>query len=206
MADLMIVDDHPIFLSGLTEFLQDNGHNVAASARSFGEALGNLPVSGPDIMIVDYKLPDGNGLDLLDHFKAMGRNAPAILLTAHIGAQESRRAMESGVNGMILKESEPGIILRCIESVQLGQRWIDNKIMDSALSRDTLAGDPRREGLLTKSEASVARYVAEGLRNREIAERLNITEGTVKVHVHRILRKLGMQTRTSLACAMIANQ
>jgi two-component system, NarL family, nitrate/nitrite response regulator NarL len=127
------------------------------------------------------------------------------LLTVHIGPQDSRRDIEAGVNGLILNESDPTIILRCIESVTLGQRWIDNTIMENAFSPDAVRDGSYAEGLLTKSEALVARYVTEGMRNREIAAQLNISEGPVKLHVHRILRKLGFQTRTALARAMHIN-
>jgi DNA-binding NarL/FixJ family response regulator len=198
----MIVDDHPIYLSGLTDFLDSNGHNVSAMADSCSDALAKISTHEFDIVIADYALRDGTGLDLLDQIAALGITVNSIILTAHIGAQESRRAIEAGVNGLILKESDPTIILRCIESVGLGQRWIDNAIMENAFSREALQGGLQTEGLLTKSEVVVARYVAEGMRNREIATQLNIAEGTVKVHVHRILRKLGFQTRTSLARAI----
>jgi DNA-binding NarL/FixJ family response regulator len=192
MARLMIVDDHPIFLSGLIDFLSLNGHDIVASSRTRADALARFADTGPEIVIADYSLPDGSGLDLVADLQTHGASAPTIILTAQISAKESRSALSLGVNGLILKESDPQIILRCIESVMLGHRWIDNKIMEAKLIAEVS---------LTRAEEAVAALVADGLRNREIAETLNIAEGTVKVHVHSILKKMGVKSRTALARA-----
>lgn len=200
MASLFIVEDHPIFLTGLIGFLSESGHQIADTAINFNEAMAKLPTLQADVAIFDVHLPDGNGVDLVEGIRDQGLKPLTILLSGQISSADSRRAMACGVNGMLLKDSAPAIVLKCIESVLLGHRWIEDKIMDTAMASDAM---PTRESVepanLTRAEKAIATQVVSGLRNREVAEILGLSEGTVKVHVHNIFRKLGVNSRTALA-------
>ena len=200
MARLFIVEDHPIFLTGLIGFLSESGHQIADTASNFTEALVKLPTLRADVAIFDVHFPDGNGVDLVEAVRDHGQKLSTILLSGRISPEDSRRAMACGVNGMLLKDSAPAIVLKCIDSVLLGHRWIEDKIMDTAMASDA----PLPRGLLepanlTRAEKAIATQVVSGLRNREVAEILGLSEGTVKVHVHNIFRKLGVNSRTALA-------
>jgi two-component system nitrate/nitrite response regulator NarP len=196
----MIVEDHPIFMNGLIGFLSESGHQIACAATDCADALAKLPTAQVDAAIIDVHLPDGNGVDLVAAIRDQGHAIATILLSGDITAQESRRALAHGVNGMLLKDCEPAIVLRCIESVLSGHRWIDDKIMDCAMAvgstPTTYITNPSN---LTRAEKAIADQVVSGLRNREVASMLGLSEGTVKVHVHNIFRKLGVNSRTALA-------
>ena len=200
MARLFIVEDHPIFLSGLIGFLSESGHHIADTASNFTEAMEKLPTLQADVAIIDVHLPDGNGVDLVEAVRHQGLKLSTMLLSGHVSSEDGRRAMACGVNGMLLKDSAPAIVLRCIESVMLGYRWIEDKIMDTAIASDTSPTSKLVEvANLTRAEKAIATQVVSGLRNREVAEILGLSEGTVKVHVHNIFKKLGVNSRTALA-------
>lgn len=200
MAKLFIVEDHPIFLSGLVGFLSENGHDIIDAANSFAEAMTKLPATQAEVAVFDVNLPDGNGVGLVEAVRDQNLSLSTILLSGQVSAQEGRRAMAGGVNGMLLKDSAPAIVLKCIESVLLGHRWIEDKIMDTTMAPDVSpAGEFIEPANLTRAEKAIATQVVSGLRNREVAEILGLSEGTVKVHVHNIFRKLGVNSRTALA-------
>jgi two-component system nitrate/nitrite response regulator NarP len=196
----MVVEDHPIFLNGLVSFLSENGHEIVAVAGTCADALNKLDQVKVDVAIFDVNLPDGSGVDLIGAVREKRLPMATILLSGDISAPDSRRAMTLGVKGMLLKDADPSIVLRCIASVLDGHRWIEDKIMDSAMAEGNAPSskivDPAN---LTRAERAVADQVVSGLRNREVAQLLGLTEGTVKVHVHNIFRKLGVNSRTALA-------
>jgi DNA-binding NarL/FixJ family response regulator len=200
VARLFIVEDHLIFLDGLAGFLSESGHDIIDSANSFTEAMAKLPDTRAEVAIFDVNLPDGNGVDLVEAVRDQRLALSTILLSGQVSARDGKRAMACGVNGMLLKDSAPDIVLKCVESVLLGHRWIEDKIMDNAMATDTLTVRPPVEpAALTRAEKAIATQVVSGLRIREVAEILGLSEGTVKVHVHNIFRKLGVNSRTALA-------
>ena len=200
MARLFIVDDHPIFLAGLMALLLQGGHQIADTASNVSIVMAKLPNVQADVALFDVHLPDGNGVDLVQLVKDQALNLSTILLAGSIASQDSRRAMTYGVNGMLLKGSAPEIVLKCIDSVLLGHRWIENKIMDNAIAADAESRQNLIERTpLTRAEQAIATHVISGLRNRQVAEIVGLSEGTVKVHVHNIFRKLAVNSRTALA-------
>lgn len=200
MVKLFIVEDHPIFLTGLVGFLSKSGHQISGTASNFAEAMAKLPNLQTDVAIFDVNLPDGSGIDLVEAVRDQGLNLSTILLSGQISSEDSRRAMECGVNGMLLKHSAPEIVLKCIDSVLLGHRWIEDQIMDTAMASAAPSTTEFADATsLTRAEKAIATQVVSGLRNREVAEILGLSEGTVKVHVHNIFRKLGVNSRTALA-------
>jgi DNA-binding NarL/FixJ family response regulator len=195
---LVIADDHPLILGGLDQLLSmENDFAVVARCRNGEEALAAIRRESPDVVIADLSMPGLTGLDVIRE------SAPTkvILLTARIQPAEVLEAMRLGVAGVILKESAATQILDCLRSVLAGQQWID-----PIVSRQTLEGVSRRQATtarlasaLTPRELEVVRMVARGLSNKEIAETLAITPGTVKAHLRSIFEKLDVTSRGRLS-------
>lgn len=200
---LLLVDDHPIVLQGLQRlFEQSPEFEVAGTCGSGPEAIERLSHGdAPDVLVIDVRMPGMTGLDVL---RAAGRGSwKSVVLTAAIRDDEIAQVLELGASGIVLKESSPSALLECVRHVYQGRRWIDPEMLargvDAIVRPANGAATPA--GTLTPREREVIRLVAEGLRNREIAQRLAITEGTVKIHLHNIYDKLGVDGRLELVLA-----
>ena len=206
MSRLLIVDDHPIFLEGLNQFLETNDHYVESTARTPSAALRILEQGTIDILIIDVCMSEGGGLHVLRTMRAGGNRLPVIFLTVGLKPVETMEAVNLGVNGIVLKHSDPENLLTCIEAVTRGDTWIDPTILESALRRSLTAHTvpvlPKYN--LTRRQEEIVRLVGEGLRNREIGHRCGLTEGTVKLHLHRIYSTLGIQSRAQLIMMLAA--
>jgi len=203
MADLLIADDHPIFLSGLKSFLEAHGHNVIAHTSSAGETIMMLRTLKPDVVMVDVHMTGGGGLEVLKHIREIGLAVPVIFLTVGIDGEDINEALRLGVNGLVLKNNEPQSLLECIQAMLRGEDWFEDAIIDVLIAHQQRPEPPKSTGAgniqsLSAREREIAERVSQGARNREIATEFGITEGTVKVHLHRIYRKLGIASRGEL--------
>lgn len=195
MASVIIADDHPIVLAGIDAVLTAAGHSIAAQVSTGAAALA---AKGGDLFLVDLKMPDGSGLDVLRGLRDRDDGRPLILLTGSIDTASLREALALGINGVVLKSSASAQLLMCIDQVLAGQRWLDPSLMDQAMA----AQAPADENVLTQLSArdqAIVKLVVSGLRNRDIGERLGMTEGNVKVTLHRIYERLGVANRVELA-------
>ena len=195
MASIIIADDHPIMLSGIEAVLTAAGHDIAARA-STGD--GALAAAGGDLLLVDLKMPGGSGLDVLRSLRQRGDERPVILMASAIDTPALREALALGVAGLVLKGITPAQLLVCVEQVLRGQRWMDPTLIDQAKA----ASDPSRRSplaRLTIRELAIVRLVVEGLRNRDIGARLGMSEGNVKVTLHRVYERLGVSNRVEMA-------
>ena len=197
---VVLVDDHPIVLQGLEHlFARQPDIQVTACCATVEEGLAAARRSGPDIVLLDLRMPDGGGLALLDTIAAEKIDTKTVVLTAAISDDEMSQAIKKGASGLVLKESSPDQLLECVRRVHAGERWLDPE----AMSRVVRPGPPvhavdDRAASLTAREREVVRMIASGLRNRDIGERLSISENTVKVHLHNIYEKLGVEGRMEL--------
>ncbi|MBK5264150.1 MAG: response regulator transcription factor [Alphaproteobacteria bacterium] len=199
MANLLIVDDHPLFLDGLQQFLETNDHTILCCARSVSDALYKLQTEAPDVLILDLSMKDGGGLKILSTIRENGNNVPVIFLTVSIKPEETIEALQLGVNGIVLKESDPEELLTCIATVHAGDNRIDPAIMEKALLHSVVTKNrATSHDVLTEREKEIAKLIRAGLRNKVIAEKCGLTEGTVKVHLHSIFQKLGVKSRAEL--------
>jgi two-component system nitrate/nitrite response regulator NarP len=200
MPELLIVDDHPLFLEGLRQFLATHAQAEVRCASSVEQALVMLDAKLPDAMILDVMMKDGTGLQLLSKIRARGIRTPVILLTVMIQPEQTLEALKLGCSGITLKESNPQELLACVETVLAGGTRVDARVMELALMHSVSAGQPHRSptDILTEREKELAGLIRKGLRNREIADRLGLSEGTVKVHVHSIFKKLKVRSRAEL--------
>jgi two-component system nitrate/nitrite response regulator NarP len=197
----LIADDHPFFLDGLEKFLASAGHKVVARASHAREVYELVDQENPELIMLDVKMPPRSGVEILKTLRSRGCTTPIVLVTADIGAAEASEAIRSDVSGIAIKHSAPDLLMRCVDAALAGETWIDPDLAGSAIKegiRRSAATDSQPDGL-TQRELVIAKLVAQGLRNREIAEQINVTEGTIKVHLNNIYRKLGVPSRTRLA-------
>ncbi|MET0245667.1 MAG: response regulator transcription factor [Sphingomonas sp.] len=199
MARMLVAEDDPLTLAGIEILLDKTNFEIVAKVNSGAAALEILASARPDMLILDNSMPERTGLDVLRTLRNRGDNRPVILLTGSLNDLITKEAMQLGVNGIVIKSTAPRDLLVCLETVAQGRRWLDQEVMqramDLAMSPD-LSTDPL-EGLSSR-ERAVAALVQRGLRNKEIADELGLTEGTVKVHLHKVFDKLGVRSRTDL--------
>lgn len=194
MNRLLIVDDHPVVREGLKAFLDMQPDlQVVAEAGSLAE-LEALPDVRPDLVLIDLRLPDGNGLSALQRLKSLPGGPKVIVLTSYLDAGAVREAMRRGATGYLLKHAGPRELLDRIRAALRGEVPLDPAAIESLTTteRDPLEG-------LTPREREVLSHIAEGLTNHEIAELLGIAEKTVKSHAGNLFAKLGVDSRTQAA-------
>lgn len=199
MTRIVIVDDHPIILSGVAALLRDGAFDIVGTFTDGAEALERLDDLRPDILIVDLQMPRMSGLDVLRAARDRGDGISVVLLTAAIGDRDAAEAVRLGVNGLVLKDTAPELLLLCLSQVRDGRQWIDQPVLQRMLDLDAARElTPTPLATLSQRERAVMDGVVQGWRNREIAEALGIAEGTVKVHLHNVYEKLGVGSRTEL--------
>lgn len=196
-----LADDHPIVLDGLEKLFSVVPEiTVVARAHTADEALQVIRTQKPDVLLLDLIMP-GGGLELLRAVSTADLSTRIILLTAVADDSQLLEAIRNGAQGVVLKDMAPQLIIDAIREVHAGGQWLDKGLGARALRR-LLSRDVEHAGaarLLSRREREIVRLVAGGLRNRAIAERLEIGEGTVKVHLHNIYEKLDIANRVDLA-------
>ena len=198
---VLLADDHPVVLGGLDHFLSlEPDIAVVARCTNGDEALAAIARERPHVAVLDLTMPRRSGMDLLRELDAAHSPVRVVLLTARIEHDQVLEALRLGAAGIVLKESAPLQILDCIRRVASGGQWIDQVIgsrtLDGVLRQQS--GVARAAAVLTAREIEVVIMVARGLRNKEIADELSITEGTVKAHLRTIFEKLEIDSRTKL--------
>jgi DNA-binding NarL/FixJ family response regulator len=201
MIRVVLVDDHPIVLHGLQQlFERQPDLEVVCCCPDGRTALEAVRTYHPDVLVLDLRMPDQSGLDVLRTLSRERLACRAVLLTAAVRDDEVVEAMKLGAMGLVLKESTPEALMDCVRRVHRGEQWIEREAVTRAfrtvLNRESGAREAAET--LTPRELDIVRMIAQGLRNRVIAERLSITEGTVKVHLHNIYEKLGVDGRLEL--------
>jgi DNA-binding NarL/FixJ family response regulator len=196
-----IVDDHQIVLHGLRQlFERQADFDVACCCADATTAVAAIAEHRPDVVILDLRMPERSGLDVLRALAARGLASRVVLLTAAIRDDEVVEAVRLGAMGLVLKESAPEVLLECVRTVYRGGQWIERETLARAIrtTLDREAAGPTPGETLTPREVEMVKMVAQGLRNKAIAERLSISEGTVKVHLHNIYEKFGVDGRLEL--------
>ncbi|NUQ18270.1 MAG: response regulator transcription factor [Sphingomonas sp.] len=196
MTRVLIADDHPMIAAALDVLLRGSDYELVGRARSGTDALAQVQRVKPDLLLLDVNMPDGSGLDVLKQLRE-SRKAPAVvLLTAGMDDPQLLTASALEAEGMVLKTSDPALLLECMERVRSGQTCIDPEIAERIQVAKEKAS---RAPSLTPRERELIELVRQGLRNRDIAAQLGVTEGTVKVYLHAIFDKVGVDNRTELA-------
>ena len=196
---LVIADDHPVVLKGLISFLRDH-FDLVASCANGEECLKAIRAFEPDVALIDMNMPMPNGLAIL---RTVTREIPCtriVLLAASLSDREIDAAIAGGAFGVMLKEAAPEALIDCVRSVAADHKWLP-RLEDEAADRARQRCEEvaRLDDALTQREREVMRLVSGGLSNKQVGRKLNVTEGTVKVHLSSIYEKLGVNNRTTLA-------
>jgi two-component system, NarL family, nitrate/nitrite response regulator NarL len=198
---IALADDHPIVLQGLQQlFERQSDFQVVSCCANGNDALEGVRTHHPDVLLLDLRMPDVSGLDVLRAISEEKLECRTVLLTAAVTDDEVMEAVRLGVRGLILKESLPEALVDCVRRVYQGEEWLESETVTRACRKvlDRESANREAAGSLTPREIQIVRMIAEGLRNRAIAGRLSISEGTVKVHLHNIYEKFGVDGRLAL--------
>lgn len=195
---IVLADDHRIILEGLEQlFRRESDFEVLAACTNGEMALEAVREFHPDVLVLDVDMPRMDGLTVLREIQEARLATRVILLTATVGDADVLEAMRLGAWGLVLKEAASVKLVESVRAVHRGQRALDQSLVSRALEKVVRHPDGR-EKLLSPRETDVVRMVAAGLRNKEIAVRLSISEGTVKSYLHAIYEKLEVHGRVEL--------
>jgi DNA-binding NarL/FixJ family response regulator len=187
---VLSVDDHPLLNEGLAAIINhQRDMQLVSQATSGNEAIEQFRKEQPDVTLMDLRLPDMNGIDTMIAIRTEFPQARIIMLTTFEGDVEIQRALEAGARGYVLKNMPPHDLVAVIRQVHAGKKHIPSEVA-------ARLADHMGEEDLTARELEVLRHVAEGGRNRDVAEKLFISEETVKIHIKHIMDKLGARDRT----------
>jgi two-component system nitrate/nitrite response regulator NarL len=199
---IVVADDHPVVLGGLVTLLnEDKTFRLVARCANGAEAVDAIRNLKPDLALLDMNMPALNGLQVLDILVAENLPTRVCFLAASLSDKEVIAASAGGAYGIFLKESAADTLLVCLRTIVAGKKWLPAELVDRAIERAQAqrAQIAKVSRLLTPREIEIMLRVADGLTNSEVGRQLNITEGTVKMHLHSIYQKVHVSNRTSLA-------
>jgi two-component system, NarL family, nitrate/nitrite response regulator NarL len=206
---IVVADDHPVVLHGVAGILRTQGDmNILAACSDGASAANAIRQFAPDIAVLDIAMPDVTGLDVLSSVIASGLDTKVVFLTALATDDQILTAIANGAKGIVLKDAAFESLVACVREVAAGRQWFPVDLVETALRRDTQQRAESRRFVqrLTEREQEIVLLVAEGLSNKEIARRINLTEGTIKIHLHNIYDKLEVPNRTALTALAITYQ
>jgi len=213
---IVLADDHPIVRDGLKKMLSlESDLEVVGEANDGREALEQIQMHEPDILLLDLRMPNLDGLGALQTLQHINRKTRVIILTASEDKNEFVQAMKLGCSGIVLKQTAPELIVKSIRKVNDGEIWLDSHTTvggeshtttretigssGSSTSSHSSQGKVRERSPLSAREREIVGLVAQGYKNKEMAEKMFISEQTVKNHLHNIFDKLGVSDRLELA-------
>jgi len=200
---IAIADDHPIFRDGLCRLLSlEKDFDVVGQVEDGLHVSEVLQQCDPDILLLDLNMPGLSGLAALQRLQAASSRTRVILLTASDNQHEFVQALKLGSCGIVQKQTATELLIDSIRRVNAGEIWLDNRMtaeVMKAFAKSSDSGPRREKPLLSDREKEIVQLVAQGFRNKEIGEKLFISEQTVKNHLHNIFDKLGVSDRLELA-------
>ncbi|MCR5272477.1 MAG: response regulator transcription factor [Lachnospiraceae bacterium] len=207
MINIMIADDHSMIREGLKQLLELEGdYKVIAEASDGLECLSKLETITPDILLLDINMPNCNGLEVLERLRAKKSKVKVLILTVHNEVEYLIKAADIGIDGYVLKDSSSDELKTAINDILEGKQYIQPSLIPTMNAR-LVARDNDQEMLdsLTRRELDVLKNLAVGMYNKEIAQKLDISERTVKNHVSNIFKKISVADRTQAAIFAIRN-
>src|SRR5512134_2252092 len=207
---VLLIDDHALVRKGIEELLQSRGVQVVAAVGSGEEGVRRARELPADLILLDVKMPGMNGIETLKQLRASGVGAPVVMLTMSREDADLSAALRAGAQGYLLKDMEPEELLPALEAAVQGDNVVAQELVGSlaGLVRGGAAPAPAPRPAapfaeLTPREREILECIADGSSNKMIARALDIADGTVKLHVKAILRKLGMRSRVEAAVAAV---
>jgi DNA-binding NarL/FixJ family response regulator len=195
---ILLIDDHTLFRESVVRLLEtEPGIEVAARCATVAEGREALTSTAVDVVLLDYDLGDEAGTDLLAGLGHGAKTAKVIMVTAGMSASATLSAVNAGVAGIVLKHSDPRYLIEAIRQVSSGETWWDPGILRSATASGQ-AGSPANVRSLTDRQRQVLRSILDGLTNKEIAARLEVSETSVKASIQELFSKAGVRTRSQL--------
>jgi two-component system nitrate/nitrite response regulator NarL len=201
---VLLIDDHALVLKGLEELLQSRGVTVVAAAGSGAEGIELAQSLEPDVILLDIMMPEMDGLETLRQLRAAGVEAAVLMLTMSHDEEHLATALREGAQGYLLKDMDPDELIPALDDAVHGKNVVAKDLV-GALTR-IVQGRPEKTELpntplseLTPRELEILKHLAEGQSNKVIARNLGISDGTVKLHVKSILRKLNANSRVEAA-------
>ena len=197
---IVLADDHPVVLDGLARLLSaEPDFEVVATAKNGDEALYALRRFDPDILVIDLRMPIKDGIAVLREMKRDALAARAVVLTA-LDTDDVLAAIGLGARGVVLKDMPVRLLMECVRIVHSGGKWFEKGVAARAADRmrQPEPGTKNMERTLTPREVEVARMIADGLPSKHVADRLSITQGTAKLHLHHVYSKLNLAGRVAL--------
>ena len=204
---IMITDDHSMIREGLKSLLELDGDiEVIAEAENGEECLQKLLTVKPDVLLLDINMPKMNGLEVLKSLKDAKSKVKVLVLTVHNETEYLMKAVEIGINGYVLKDSESAELKKAIFTIYDGENYIQPSLIPALNSKMIEKNeDEIKLESLTRRELQVLKLLAVGMYNKEVAEKLDISERTVKNHVSNIFKKIEVTDRTQAAVFAIRN-
>ena len=215
---IIIADDHPIVRDGIRRLLTlESDFEVVGEAADGREVIELVTHLDPDVLLLDLRMPNLDGLSALQTLQQTNRRTKIIVLTASEDKNEFVQAMKLGCSGIVLKQTAPDLIVKSIRKVFAGEIWLDSHTTAAVMRQfaapgsegsapaTTSSGKPRERSPLSTREREIVALVAQGYKNKEMAEKMFISEQTVKNHLHNIFDKLGVSDRLELALYAIHN-
>jgi two-component system, NarL family, response regulator DevR len=198
---VFLLDDHEIVRRGLRELLEtESDIEICAEAGTAEEALARIPPTAPDVAVLDVRLPDGDGVEVCREVRSRHPEIKCLMLTSYSDDEALFEAIMAGASGYLLKQIRGTDLVDAVRRVASGQSLLDPSVTASVLERLRAGAEPdERLQRLTDQERRILDLIAEGLTNRQIAERVHLAEKTVKNYVSNLLSKLGMERRTQAA-------
>lgn len=203
---VLLIDDHALVRKGLEELLQSRGIDVVGSAGNGEQGIQLAKETSPDIILLDIKMPGMNGLETLEKLKSDGVKTPVLMLSMSRDEEDLARALREGAQGYLLKDMDPDELIPALNDAMSGKNVVAKELIASLTN--IIQGKPSQPDTiepatplseLTPREQEILAHIAEGESNKVIARHLGISDGTVKLHVKAILRKLGVHSRVEAA-------
>jgi two-component system nitrate/nitrite response regulator NarL len=199
---LLVIDDHPLFRKAVLQLVaMAENFTVVGEASSGPEGLELAQKLQPDMILLDLNMKQMNGIEVLKAIKSQGMDSRVVMLTVSDEASDLIAALRAGADGYLLKEMEPEDLLAKLKEAAAGQVTLTERLtrlLAHSLREENRPRDPDQAGL-TEQESRILDLIAQGMSNKLIARELNIAEGTVKVHVKHLLRKLNLRSRVEAA-------
>ena len=206
---ILIADDHPIVRDGLKKLLLlEDDFEIVGEAADGREVLDRVQELDPDVLLLDLRMPNLDGLSALQALQQTNKRTRVIVLTASEDKNEFVQAMKLGCSGIVLKQTAPDLIVKSIRKVHAGEIWLDSHTTAAVMRQFQTGGESnsmapggkgRERSPLSAREREIVALVAQGYKNKEMAEKMFISEQTVKNHLHNIFDKLGVSDRLELA-------
>jgi len=196
---LLLIDDHTLFREGLARLLEsEHGLTVVAHCSSGTEAKRIIRSRKVDVVLLDLDLGSERGTDFLDELRSLRFAGKVLLVTADVNAREVPSLIRKGVAGIVMKHTSHSLLVQGIRDTMKGKVWFDQDLLRRAMEKGEVEVSPTGLAELTRREKEVLSFVFEGLTNKEIGDRLNVSESAVKATLQNLFHKTGVRTRSQL--------